>query len=720
MNSPVPSFLEAITRDKAAVLTQTWDDCEGIPHKTGLMRIARQTSLDFRIVRYWFYCRSNYEGIARAFNALEPRQKLEFPKLEEYYLFDRFMDDLDAPDTTDPTPQALGPPQDAIATSNQQSQPAHAQVGPFSSVSTRGRVRRATMKKQQLDALGDSHDASSASNHQSQPASQGRVRRACTAKKSAIKKKQQQLPTQEPNENGKRRQDPAIEDREVKAASKARTKRPKISTSATPPPTETTTEARSILSMTTATPAEMDSAPSLSADTTQETVALTSSPSAGAADVNMADVTAVANCDPSSAAPSTRTSVNSKTRQPRMFVSAVVIPPYKRPSGSSSPTSSRRRHITVLRLPPSTFLKKRSKSAPLSVSRGDEPESKTTPELEGSRERVLSDGGQDDEDLFESESHLSAADIAPVPVQKETLGARAGDRMVGEAEEKAVNAMEDQEEGHLGTVYLNPFISSMANSSLQPRTRNVSNTSEGGVIVQGDQQNERFPEQPRSARLSRFRVYAPDNGARSEPTHNLTAQHGVADDAPGGEANGLAATINGQQDRSIPAQQLWDQPWTKQYASIPMKHRNRIVESGIASSPSRSSQSASITSCITSFSNSANNTMVPDERIASVKKIVSMPTPKSTDDTERQAKTTQSKELRESKINDSRQCEHEENLKAVSTPMFPNERPYVEAQADEMDGDGSSYSHDATYNCLSPTNSYHSDDFWSEVEAFGA
>ncbi|KAF9987643.1 hypothetical protein BGZ75_000290 [Mortierella antarctica] len=724
------------------------------------------------------------------------------------------------------------------------------------------------MKKQQLDAPGDSTDSPDVSptvSQQSQPphaqaessssASTRRSERRASSstkktqeKPSTTKKKRQQhrSPTREPNE-----------DREVKVEPKARTKRPKISpASDAPPPADTTTEVGSTLSTTTATLSEMDIAPSLSAATIQEAVTLTSSPAAGAVDVNMA---AIANCDPSSAAtPSTHASVNSKVRQSKMFMSAVIIPPYKGPSsGSSSPTSSRRSHITTLSQPPSVphsvtlsgavpnsaleaetidaltpaptpkvrlklirnrmephtqllggsnseksidpsafssgadlaieqglvmqrekitatnasvqetrakakvvavskrraesvsatsdgepsttsieiQLKKRSKSAPLSVSRDDEPELQTTPKLEGSQERVLSDSGQDGESICESESRLPSADIAPVPVQKEILGARAGDGMVGGAGDKEGMVTEDQEEGHLGTVHPNPFISSMTmtNTSLQPRTRAVSKTSEGGDVVQGDKQNERFPEQPRSTRLSRSqsrgpstaptrvasqapsrpRVPAPDNGALTEPTQILAAQHDVADDALGGEAIGPAASSNGQQDRSTSTQQLWDQPWTKQYASIkPMRRRNTIVESGIASSPSKSSQSSSITSCVTSSSNSANNTMAPDERMASEKKIVSMdqtpPTPKSTDDTERQAKTTRSKELRESKNNDSRQCEHEENIKAESTPMFPNERPYMEAQADEMDGGGSSYSPDATYDCLSPTNPYHS------------
>ncbi|KAF9275960.1 hypothetical protein BGZ68_010354, partial [Mortierella alpina] len=839
-----------------------WRDCEGISPRAGLMRIAQQTSLDFRIVRYWFYCRSNYEGIARAFDALGPRKKLEFPKLEEYYLFDKFTDDLHAPDTASQTPQALGPSHGASTTSNQRNQPAHAQAESSSSAATQGRVRRAsttTKKKPQKPST------------------------------TTTKKRKAQRPTQEPNENGKRRQDPASEDREVKAASRARTKRTKVAAaSAAPPPPSsetlpeagpvvsrtaetdvtaapsrrpsdpfaqnTATEAGSILSVMTSTPSDMDSTPSLSATATQNTVAPTSSPSEGAADVHMEDMTSVANCNPSSTATA---ATQSKARRPKMIMAAVVIPPYKgSSSGSPSPTSNRRQ-ITTLRLPPSVMqsinavstsapgadtpdastsastpklriklirnrmepykhsrrnsnseestnpsinnsganlaieqelelqsekltatdasaprirakakakakavtgpkrraqsttatsesepntasmdiqLRKRSKSAPLSASKDGEPGSHATPESEDSREQTLNDSDQNGGVLIESRSHVQITDTALVPVEKETPNAIAGAKMVREAEDKEVDAMEDQEEGHLGTVRSGPSVSSKASSSLQSATLTVTSTRGGGDIAQGEKQDKRLPEQQRSTRMSRSRargpsttpsraasqapsqprVSLPDSGALIEPTQIMPAQCDVVD-TPEGEGNGPAVTTKGQQDKGTSAQLLWEQPWTKQYASIkPMKRRNTMVENGTAPCLSKSSPSASITNS----SNSGNNTMAPDERMASEKKIISMdqtpPTPKSTDDTDRQARTPQNKEFGEFKNSDCRQPEDKENPKAASTTVSADGIPYMKAQTNEMDVGGSSYSPDATYDCFSPTDPYHSDDSWSE------
>ncbi|KAF9964586.1 hypothetical protein BGZ70_006239 [Mortierella alpina] len=344
MESLAPPFLEAITEDRAAVLTQAWRDCEGIPSKDGLMRIANQLSLDFRIVRYWFYCRSNYKGVAHAFSTLGRQKKLEFPKLEEYYLFDRFTDDLDDPSqsTSHAPGHATHDNQANVASPgpNQQTQPAHAQPDSSSTPPTQGRARRASTTTKKKPAKPS----------------------------TPTKKRLQRTPAQEPNENGKRRQDPASDDREVRAASKARAKRTKTTTlpEAAPAVTstaasgaaepalipsddvvmlDTTATAGPVSSMTTATPSDMDSTPSVSATTAQETVTPTTSLSAGAADVDMPDVTAAAKSGPSSA--TTR-----KKSRARQFLEAVVIPPYRGPSSSLVST---RKHITTLRLPAAAF-----------------------------------------------------------------------------------------------------------------------------------------------------------------------------------------------------------------------------------------------------------------------------------------------------------------------------------------------------------------------------
>ncbi|KAF9571042.1 hypothetical protein EC968_001076 [Mortierella alpina] len=830
MESLAPPFIDSITQDRAAVLAQAWLDCEAIPPKAGLMRIAQQTSLDFRVVRYWFYCRSNYEGIVRAFDALGPKQKLEFPTLDEYYLFDRFTDDPDAPDATHQTPQAIGQPHYASIASNQQSQPAHAQPESSTGASAQGRARRAS---------------TAAKTKQQNPS-------------TPAKKRQQRPPAQKPNENGKRRQDPASEDREVKAAAKARTKRTKTSAVSTAPPAtaplpevapavgstaesdateralqptddispqDTTTEAASTLSMTTAPPPDTDSTPSLTATSTQD------KGTAPAEDVTMADVTAVTSEPSSAATKSSQASEDSEARQPKMIMSAVVIPPYKGSlSGSSTPTSSRR-HITTLRLPPSALqsvilgaaapataletetidaltsasapktrfklirnrmdprkqsrcssnseesigpstykavadpaiqeelvlqaehmtamdapiqetpadatvkvamkpkrrakstmaisdsepnstsieiqLEKRSKSVPVSVSKEGESESQTTPELQDSRERVLEASDQDQEIIH-------AVDISRMSVEKVTLSTEAGHGIMREVKDKEAVVMEDQEEGHLGTVHSKPIIVSKANISQQPTSLTVTKTRDGGDLVQGDKQNERCLEQQQSARLSQSRSRGPSTAPtraatqapsrpRLSPPHSeiRTAQHDIAVDALESETIGPAASNKEQQERGATAQLLWDQPWSKQYASIkPMKRRSMTAENGIAASPSNLSQSASIINS----SSCANNTMAPDERMASEKKIVSMdqtpPTPKSTDDTERQARTAQN--------NASRRFEGEESTMTAPTQIFPNGSPYMEAQTDEMDAGGSSYSPDATYDCLSPTAPYYS------------
>ncbi|CAO3572413.1 unnamed protein product [Mortierella alpina] len=288
----VPPLLDCITRDRSVVLTEAWREFEGVPAQEGLTSIANQLGHD-----------SNFKGIAHANNTPEPQQGVEFPRLEEYFLLDKFTDDLNdsaqstyqsTDHSTDPfTTHALGPANDASPGPSQPIQPAHAQPASSSSVSTPGRLVR----------------ASTTAKKQPQKPSTPRTRRL------------QRAPTQEPNDNGKRRQDPASDDWEARAAFRARVKRNKTTTEILPevapavagaavsgatepaltpsddlvlPHATTTAEP----SLSTATPSDMDSAPSVSATTRK----------------------------------------NSREREERWFLKAVVIPPYKRPLSRSSPS----------------------------------------------------------------------------------------------------------------------------------------------------------------------------------------------------------------------------------------------------------------------------------------------------------------------------------------------------------------------------------------------
>ncbi|CAO3570280.1 unnamed protein product [Mortierella alpina] len=380
-----------------------------------------------------------------------------------------------------------------------------------------------------------------------------------------------------------------------------------------------------------------------------------------------------------------------------------------------------------------TQSKTRSKSAPLSGSRATQPESPTQPESLNLREQVLQDSDQGHGIDSGSGSPPHTTGIAPVPVEKETLDIREGDRIIGDGKDKELMAREVQGEGHLRTAHSTPSTSSKADSS--PHTTTFTSIETGAVndAVQEDRQNERLPEHPRSTRLSRSRsrgpstaptrmaaqvpsqtqvppqpqMPGPDVQAVIEPIRILTEQCDVPIHAPEYESTEQATSSKRQQGGGASAQLMWDQPWTKQYASIkPMKRRSTVMEAGVVPSPSKSSQSTSKTSS----SNSINIAMVPDERLASEKIIISMdqtpPTPKNTDDADRQARTAQS--------NDPEQPEDAKGTEAPSTPVISNEIQYMEAQTDEMIARGSSYSPDATYDCLSPLDPYHSDDAWCE------
>ncbi|KAF9326432.1 hypothetical protein BGZ91_001933, partial [Linnemannia elongata] len=93
----INSALSKVTPQKAAFLVEAWLVHQAIPDVSTLKFIAAIIDLDFEIVRYWFYCRSNRDGIKRAFArsaAGGSDAGIVLPLLEEYYLLDRFSDDI--------------------------------------------------------------------------------------------------------------------------------------------------------------------------------------------------------------------------------------------------------------------------------------------------------------------------------------------------------------------------------------------------------------------------------------------------------------------------------------------------------------------------------------------------------------------------------------------------------------------------------------------------
>ncbi|KAF9141603.1 hypothetical protein BGX30_004464 [Mortierella sp. GBA39] len=89
--------LSKVTPQKAAFLVEAWLVHQAIPDISTIKFIAAIIDLDFEIVRYWFYCRSNRDGIKRAFArsaAGGSDAGIVLPLLEEYHLLDRFSDDI--------------------------------------------------------------------------------------------------------------------------------------------------------------------------------------------------------------------------------------------------------------------------------------------------------------------------------------------------------------------------------------------------------------------------------------------------------------------------------------------------------------------------------------------------------------------------------------------------------------------------------------------------
>ncbi|KAF9935355.1 hypothetical protein FBU30_003145 [Linnemannia zychae] len=98
MSTDVNSALSKVTSQKAAFLVEAWLVHQAIPDVSTLKFIAAMLELEFEIVRYWFYCRSNFDGIKRAFaeSAAEgSKSGILLPSLDEYYLLDKFSEDID-------------------------------------------------------------------------------------------------------------------------------------------------------------------------------------------------------------------------------------------------------------------------------------------------------------------------------------------------------------------------------------------------------------------------------------------------------------------------------------------------------------------------------------------------------------------------------------------------------------------------------------------------
>lgn len=97
MSTDINSALSKVTPQKAAFLVEAWLVHQAIPDVSTLKFIAAIIDLEFEIVRYWFYCRSNRDGIKRAFArsaAGGSNTGIVLPLLEEYHLLDRFSDDI--------------------------------------------------------------------------------------------------------------------------------------------------------------------------------------------------------------------------------------------------------------------------------------------------------------------------------------------------------------------------------------------------------------------------------------------------------------------------------------------------------------------------------------------------------------------------------------------------------------------------------------------------
>ncbi|KAF9124763.1 hypothetical protein BGW39_007918 [Mortierella sp. 14UC] len=98
MSGDINAALSKVTPEKSAFLVDAWRAYEGIPDVPTFKFIGALMDLEFEIVRYWFYCRSNRDGIKRAYAqsaAGGSTEGIVLPALEDYHLLDKFSEDMD-------------------------------------------------------------------------------------------------------------------------------------------------------------------------------------------------------------------------------------------------------------------------------------------------------------------------------------------------------------------------------------------------------------------------------------------------------------------------------------------------------------------------------------------------------------------------------------------------------------------------------------------------
>ncbi|KAF9363624.1 hypothetical protein BGX34_003704 [Mortierella sp. NVP85] len=89
--------LEAITPTQRTALVQAWMVYHGIPDYSTLRFISRLTELDLNLVRYWFHCRVNCDGIMHAIANTAPGgdKAVDLPAAEDYHELEKFSSALE-------------------------------------------------------------------------------------------------------------------------------------------------------------------------------------------------------------------------------------------------------------------------------------------------------------------------------------------------------------------------------------------------------------------------------------------------------------------------------------------------------------------------------------------------------------------------------------------------------------------------------------------------
>ncbi|KAG0211068.1 hypothetical protein BGX33_004519 [Mortierella sp. NVP41] len=147
-----------VTPEKSLALVEAWLVHQAIPDISTLKFIGALLDLDFEIVRYWFYCRSNRDGIKRAFAESAKKASssslsaggglgIVLPPLDEYYLLDKFSEGLEC--------DFLSPPRSRSHQSRPQEQEHEQEQEPtHSSISVAQRRASHTEQQQQKQRRG--------------------------------------------------------------------------------------------------------------------------------------------------------------------------------------------------------------------------------------------------------------------------------------------------------------------------------------------------------------------------------------------------------------------------------------------------------------------------------------------------------------------------------------------------------------------------------------